>query len=153
MTISDKCTAGSALYDKYTITNYQNYETVFARSFIDHIENISGFQSSTSNNFCQLNSTYNLDHIKHRFYVSKFWLIYERYPDTLTTALAKIGGLIAVFKLSILIQYVHKKVYEKRLIKHLTNFRKALQGNTQNPNQTVDNNQPTNNINNTLYPK
>ena len=127
MTISERCNGGSTQYDKYTITEYQGYETVWARSKSDKIEEVQGFQSSSSNNFCRYNSTYNLNYIRHQFYVSKFYSVYERYPDTLTTALAKIGGLIAVFKLSIIVQYFHKKAYEKRLIKHLTEFRRGLQ--------------------------
>ena len=38
---------------------------------------------------------------------------YIRYPTTIVTALSRIGGLFALFKIGILLLYVHEKMFEK----------------------------------------
>lgn len=36
-----------------------------------------------------------------------------RYPDTVWMALSRIGGLLAIFKVSMLLQYFHQYLFEK----------------------------------------
>lgn len=40
---------------------------------------------------------------------------YNRYPDNLFHALAKVGGLLALLKIGMLLQVIHKKKYLKGL--------------------------------------
>lgn len=37
---------------------------------------------------------------------------YSRYPDSLLMALAKLGGLLALFKISFFLQFLHRKLFE-----------------------------------------
>ena len=49
------------------------------------------------NNY-RFQDTFPIDYIRHRFWLSKYYSIYKRYPDTLTMGIAKVGGLVAIFK-------------------------------------------------------
>lgn len=40
---------------------------------------------------------------------------YVRYPDTLVMGLSKIGGLIALFKFSLILKILHKRQFEQEL--------------------------------------
>jgi mannose/fructose/N-acetylgalactosamine-specific phosphotransferase system component IIC len=41
---------------------------------------------------------------------------FRRYPDSILTGLQKFGGLLGLFKFSILLTYLHKKRFEKKLM-------------------------------------
>ena len=40
---------------------------------------------------------------------------YSRYPDTIVMALAKIGGILALFNIGVFMQGLHQKQFERRL--------------------------------------
>jgi mannose/fructose/N-acetylgalactosamine-specific phosphotransferase system component IIC len=56
-----------------------------------------------------------MDRITIRFYFSKFMKDYERFPDSVLTALERIGGLIVALNFGFLLQYLHQKWYEQHM--------------------------------------
>lgn len=95
--ISNYISGGAYLNDDYMIARYQEYDTVWWRddsygSVMDKI----GLQKL--NNNYRFQDTFPVDYIRHRFWLSKYYSIYRRYPDTLAMGIAKVGGLVAIFK-------------------------------------------------------
>ena len=41
------------------------------------------------------------------------------YPNSVIDGLIKIGGLLAVFQVSLILSYFHEKIFEKRLLEQL----------------------------------
>lgn len=52
---------------------------------------------------------------------------YKRYPDTLVSALSKIGGLLALLKVGILLKNIHQKNFERKVEEELLNKVKKLE--------------------------
>ena len=68
------------------------------------------------NNNYRFQDTFPIDYIRHRFWLSKYYSIYKRYPDTLTMGIAKVGGLVAIFKVGFFLQHWHKRRYYSSLV-------------------------------------
>ena len=47
---------------------------------------------------------------------------YRRYPDSLLMGFAKLGGLIALLKVSLLLRFIHQKLFEREIMKQEGNF-------------------------------
>ena len=46
----------------------------------------------------------------------------SRYPDSILMALAKIGGLLALLKISFILSIYHQKMFKKELRKEISNY-------------------------------
>lgn len=53
--------------------------------------------------------------VMHQIMIHHLGKIYERYPDQLILGLTKIGGLLALFKVTLLMRWYHKVEFERRL--------------------------------------
>jgi hypothetical protein len=55
------------------------------------------------------------------FYIKKVYNRSSRYPDSIVNGLTKIGGLLAIFRIGLLLSYLHQSKFEKKLMARLEN--------------------------------
>lgn len=53
------------------------------------------------------------------FYINKVYNRSSRYPDSIVDGFTKIGGLLAIFRIGILLSFFHQSMFEKKLVKRL----------------------------------
>ena len=56
------------------------------------------------------------DEVQIEFEFSEFIEFNERYPDSLLMGLSKLGGLLALFKISLFLRFMHQQQFEKQFM-------------------------------------
>ena len=91
------------------MSEFSYYESVWIKELQNPISNNFG---TISTNDCseiyQNNPTIYFD-------IQRLYTKYERYPISITSGFSQIGGLMAFLKISLLLSYIHEKIYEKHL--------------------------------------
>lgn len=96
--------------EKLVMIRYRKYDTIFIKDFFFGEPNTTIITSSIVNwesNYKEESITTN---IKWIFTFKNDQIEnYENQPESLTSALTKIGGMIAILRLSVIFQFLHKK--------------------------------------------
>ena len=111
---SDSCEGGSILYSNFEISEYQEYKTIWVQSFSRIISDKLGLNSKST--ACKFDLNLPDETVLVYFYVGQYTWNFVRYPDTLLTALAKVGGIVAIFRISYFLRWLHKREYERHIV-------------------------------------
>ncbi|TNV79738.1 hypothetical protein FGO68_gene2781 [Halteria grandinella] len=108
----------STYTDKLMLVNYENVESIWDLEALlggpDASQDLKSVQRSEED--AELSSTVPSDSVRIYFQFATSATKYKRYPDSILTGLQKFGGLLGLFKFSILLAYLHKKRFEKKLM-------------------------------------
>lgn len=58
---------------------------------------------------------YNADEVRFEIIFDSQIIRYQRYPDTILMGLQKLGSLIPLFKVSLILGWLHKLYFERQL--------------------------------------
>ena len=109
-----RCNPGTEIEVTYRLNMYTQYNTILFRSFVQPIQSLEVTEMQNScNQSVKSNSSDGTGYIY--FYVKKYYNNYEQYPDSLLEALTRVGGLIAIFRIGILLRFLHRKKFEIRM--------------------------------------
>jgi uncharacterized membrane protein len=62
-----------------------------------------------------MDSAFNYGNMTIDFFVQQDMVTYEYYPSGILQGLSKLGGLIAIFNISIILNYFHHKKFNKEI--------------------------------------
>lgn len=130
----------SAYTDKLMLVNHENVESIWdlGQLFGDPFS-FEAKSVQRSEEDAELSSTVPPDTVRLYFQFATSAVKYKRYPDSILTGLQKFGGLLGLFKFSILLTYLHKKRFEKKLMDKMRRSMPEVQGEDglQNPQRPV----------------
>lgn len=90
---------------KLAYNEFNNYTSILNK-YLGNSSNTETLQFLTSNDN-EMDPEFNYANITIDFYVQQDKIIYDYYPSGILTGLSKLGGLIAIFNISIFLKFMH----------------------------------------------
>lgn len=103
-------------WDKMRLAEIKQYETLLPLGFSSPVDDFRVLQEDGNTIRPDIESVLNGSHqIQYQIQIANSNLeVYTRYPDTMSETFAKVGGLLALLKVSQLLQSYHEKKFKKQ---------------------------------------
>ena len=107
------CQKDQILQETFDLVDLYDYDTVWNKNWITPTIKLG---ASPDNLFCNQNPQVGTNIF---FYFKKVYNRSSRSPNSIINGLTKIGGLLAIFRIGLLLSYFHQSRFEKKLMAKL----------------------------------
>jgi hypothetical protein len=107
----------SRLEETFKLIEYYDYDTIWSRKLVQPTSTTKA--STLDNSFCTPEEESAPGKSQIHFFIKSFYYRDIRYPQSIMSGLSEIGGLIAIFKIGLILSYFHQMKFERTLVAKL----------------------------------